>query len=474
MKKFQNFKILSFLFVMGIFASSCVHDDDYNVPDINMEEPNVTVNTDILTLKGMYRGFEPVKIESGDGSTNPMYLEAYVISDDESGNIYKQLFIQDSPENPTAGVVISTHATDLYAKYGPGQKIYFRVDGLYIGEFAGLPTIGVREGSDVGRIEIPDFESRILRSTVKKEIVPTVITMNQVGDKTKYATLVKFENVQFPDNLIGEYYGNLTDTFSVNRLFEDCHGNKVILRNSGFSDFKNYPLPTGNGTLTGLLSVFASDAQVLIRDTRDVDMQGTRCGGNDDGGGDDGGDDGGDPGVPPTTDGQLVFAGADFEDWNAFLSGLNQFGIKPYATQSQGTGIENSASLKIATNPETTNGNDYVFTANAIPGLPTQYSKITFYMKGSSSKSVSLNVYKEDGDYYRFNLGDLTSSSTIVAEETNQYSGSINTGGNWVLVTLDLSNLNDVNVTRVGNDIFALKIGKNANYDLHFDNFTIE
>ncbi|HZW77688.1 MAG TPA: DUF5689 domain-containing protein [Flavobacteriaceae bacterium] len=462
MRKFQNIKILSFLFLIGLIATSCVHDDDYSVPDINMEEPNVTVNTDIATVKGMYRGFEPVRIESGDGSNREMYLEGYVISDDESGNIFKQLFIQNAPENPSAGVVISTQATDMYTKYGPGQKIYFRVDGLYIGEYAGLPTIGIRQGTDVGRIEIDDFESRILRSTTKTEIVPTTITLGSVNDESKLATLVKFEGVQFPDNLLGQYYGNLDNTFSVNRKIEDCDGRSVILRNSGYADFKNYPLPTGNGSLTAILSVFGNDAQLMIRDPRDVQMNEPRCG-----------DDGGDP-EPPSTDATLVFAGADFEDWNAFIGGLNQFGIKSYATQSLGTGVDNTASLNIATTPTTTDGNDYVFTANAIAGLPNQYSKITFYMKGSSSKSVSLNVYKTDGEYYKFNLGDLSSSATIVSAENNQYNGTINTGGNWVQVTLDLGGLPGVNVTAVGQNIFALKIGKNADYDLHFDNFTIE
>lgn len=463
MKKIQNIKILSFLFLMGLIATSCVHDDDFNVPEINMEEPNVTVNTDIATVKGMYRGYEPVRVETGDGSNNPMYLEAYVASSDESGNIFKQLFIQNAPENPTAGLVISTQATDMYTKFGPGQKIYFRVDGLYIGEYNKLPTIGVRQGNDVGRIEIDDFESRILRSTTKVEIVPTRITIRDVHDASKLATLVKFEGVQFPDNLVGDYYGNLQNTMSVNRMIEDCDGNSVILRNSGYADFKNYPLPTGNGSLTALLSVFGNDAQLMIRSPHDVDLNGERCG-----------DGGGDNPDPPTNNGQLVFAGADFEDWSAFVAGLNQFGIKPYATQSLGTGFDDSASLKIATDPTTTDGNDYVFTTNAIPGLPATYSKISFYMKGTSDKSVSLNVYKEDGEYYKFNLGDLNSSSTIASAENNQYNGTINTRENWVLVTLDLTGLPGVNVTRVGQNIFALKIGKNANYDLQFDNFTIE
>jgi|26BtaG_2_1085354.scaffolds.fasta_scaffold00004_165 hypothetical protein len=649
MKKFKNIKLLSFLLILGVIAASCVQDDDFNVPDMNVEEPNVNVNTDILSVKAMHDGYDPVLIQTGDGSDTEMYLEAYVISDDESGNIYKQMFIQDSPENPTAGVVISTNATDLYTKYGAGQKIYFRVNGLYIGKFAGLPSIGVREGNEIGRIGIEEFQERILRSTERAELVPTVITMSQIGDASKLATLVKFENVQFPSDVAGiEHYGNLNDTFGVNRRVENCDGNNVIMRTSGFADFKNMTLPAGNGSLTSILSIFNNDPQVIIRNTDDVQMDGPRCGEDDDdddnvpgdalplpfkekfeglvdydpialqgwtnqdvsgssrkwesrsfdgngyaqltaynanspvetwlitpgidltsenaaklsfdtkdghytgealsvyistdfngnatsatwtqlnnviissghtdgygasfissgnvdlaqylgqviyvgfkyagsNGGvsttiqldnvsvsaDGSGDDGGDP-DEPNPDAAFAFAGADFENWQNFLDGLNDFGIKPYATQGVGTGRDGSASLKIATTPTTTDSNDYVFTATAIANLPTTYSKISFYIKGTADKSVSFNIYKTDGTYYAFNLGDLTTDAVIPVAGNNQYAGSVNTGGQWRLVSLDLSAINDINVTDTSASILALKIGKNANYDLHFDNFTIE
>lgn len=286
MKKLKNIKLLSFLFFLGMIVTSCVHDDDFNVPEMNIEEPNIIANTDIVSVKAMYDGFNPVKIETGDGSTTEMYLEAYVISDDESGNIYKQIFVQNAPENPTAGVSISVNATDLYTKFEPGRKIYFRVDGLYIGKYAGLPTIGVRDGDEVGRIGVEDFQDRIFRSTVSADLVPKVIPFSEKNNPARLATLVQFEDVQFPSGLAGiEHYGNINDTYSVNRMVEDCDGNTIILRNSGFADFKNMTLPEGNGTLTAILSVFNADIQLFIRSTDDVQMNGDRCGA-----------DGGDPG----------------------------------------------------------------------------------------------------------------------------------------------------------------------------------
>lgn len=266
---------------IGMAVTSCVLDDDYSVPEINMEEPNVNVNTDIATVKAMYGGFQPVLIEGG--GADEMYIEAYVISSDEAGNIYKQLYIQDAAQNPSAGVVIATNATDLYTKYNPGQKIYFRVDGLYIGEYMSLPTIGIIDGDEVGRMHAQDFEERIYRSLERSDIVPAVISLTEVTDESKLATLVKFEEVQFHEDFIGDYYGNPDNTQSVNRTVEDCDGRTVILRNSGYANFKNNHLPEGNGTLTALMSAFNSTPQLYIRDTDDVQMNGERC---DSGGGD--------------------------------------------------------------------------------------------------------------------------------------------------------------------------------------------
>jgi hypothetical protein len=280
MKNLKNIKLLPFLFFLGLIATSCVQDDDYSIPEITAEEPNINPADimDIATVKALYNGFEPVEIEAGEGSQRDVYVVGYVVSSDESGNFYKSLVIQDSPENPTAGVAISTNSTDLYTKFEPGRKVYLKVNGLYIGEYAGLPTIGVQDGDEVGRIDALDFDKRIKRSLESATLVPTVITIPEANNPARLNTLVQFENVQFPAGLAGvEHYGNLNNTFGVNRAVENCDGQTVILRTSGFADFKNLTLPEGNGTLTAILSIYNSDVQLLINGPENVNMTGERC-----------------------------------------------------------------------------------------------------------------------------------------------------------------------------------------------------
>lgn len=223
---------------------------------------------------------------------------------------------------------------------------------------------------------------------------------------------------------------------------------------------------TGNGVIIFAYEGNGPDLSTTMQidDIRIYDNEDPNCSSGN------GGGSGEDP-TPPSDEAAKLFAGSDFENWNDFLSSINNFGLKPYATQGIGLGQNGSHSLHIEGTPT---GNDYVFTSYAASGLPSTYSKVTFFMKGTSAKSVSVNLYYTDSDYYKFNLGTITSSSVIQQAENNQYTGSINTNGEWVQITLDLTGITDLNVGNTNGNIFALKVGRDAEYHLDFDNFVIE
>lgn len=168
-------------------------------------------------------------------------------------------------------------------------------------------------------------------------------------------------------------------------------------------------------------------------------------------------------------EGDLLFAGADFEDWAAFTGGLSTHGLQSYATQSTDGGIDGSKALHINGTPA---NNDYVFTALVPEGFDTSKAQyIEFYIKGTGAKSLSLNVYKAVEGFQAYNLGDCSADKDVDPAANNQYGGIIDTGGNWVKVRLNVSSL-DIQ-TAVGQNLFALKVGKEVAYDLLVDNFTI-
>ena len=66
-------------------------------------------------------------------------------------------------------------------------------------------------------------------------------------------------------------------------MLEDCDGNTIIIRTSGYANFASDTLPEGNGSLIAIASVYNGEAQLVIRSINEVQLTGNRCGG---GGGD--------------------------------------------------------------------------------------------------------------------------------------------------------------------------------------------
>lgn len=177
-----------------------------------------------------------------------------------------------------------------------------------------------------------------------------------------------------------------------------------------------------------------------------------------------------------------AFNGSDFETWSDFTNSITSFGIKSYATQGLTKGYNGTSSLNITGTPT---GNDYVFTVKpTAASYPSSISSITFWVKGTSGKSLSFNVYMANGTNYNvFNLKDFTTSATItptaiqtsgnVGNGSNDYIGVIDTGGAWQKVTLDMSTITSVNVADNTKNFFALKVGKDVSYSLDIDDVQI-
>ncbi len=270
----------------------------------------------------------------------------------------------------------------------------------------------------------------------------------------------------------GTVYTEATDDFNI--LIADVQGETdkekmvCVQLKAGTAREQLGLSSTGGGSLgmlikaTGQLTAY--NAMTGLKDVADGDFEIIEEGGN--GGGNE-----------PT--GSLLFAGSDFEDWTKFEGALNSNGLNNYAVQSANGGVDNSSALHIKGSPTS---NAYIF--NALAGtttLPSSPTKITMYIKGTASaKSLSMNLYygESTSPFYTANLDVVSGSSdvTIVpTKEQNSYTGSIDTGGAWVKVTIDLTTLTDFTFnTGADLNMFAIKVGKSSDYDLYIDNITIE
>ncbi len=274
MKSIIGSRVL-FLF-LGILIS-CVETGDYSLPEIEVLEPNVTVNSSIEILISTFNDSGNDVLDFNSIGTG-LVIQGYVVSSDEAGNMYKVLSIQNKPENPTAAIQLTIDAVDMYSFYNIGRKVYVKLDGLGMHDNNGVLEIGKINGGSIDRI--PFFNNiekdNVLRSSEVAEIIPR--ELNSIADinESHISMLVSLNGLQAENK--GQTYGDLDNTFNVNRVFNSCvDGERIIMRNSGFADFKAQSIPDKSGMITAVVGNYRGDFQLFIRDTNDVNLTEARC-----------------------------------------------------------------------------------------------------------------------------------------------------------------------------------------------------
>ncbi|OGS73659.1 MAG: hypothetical protein A3F91_14695 [Flavobacteria bacterium RIFCSPLOWO2_12_FULL_35_11] len=270
----KTLKTARFLLLIFLFAG-CVKDGDFETPNVDCNEPQLTATTTIQQVKEMY------KFGVGSIIETDIIMEGYVVSSDKSGNIYKSISIQDKPENPTAAIKISINQTNIYTRYNVGRKIYVKLKGLAVGYSFGSVQIGKATGTGLEGILGSELDKYIVRSCEVAEIIPKKVAIADLN-KDLLEMLIEIENVQFKSSEIGQTYGNADNTVTVNRVLQSVDNSctfldEVILRNSGFASFKNKMLPEGKGSVVAIFSNYYDDFQLYLRDTDDVKLTETRC-----------------------------------------------------------------------------------------------------------------------------------------------------------------------------------------------------
>ncbi|MFL2623093.1 MAG: DUF5689 domain-containing protein, partial [Flavobacteriaceae bacterium] len=226
-------------------------------------------------VKGLYNG-QVTLVESD------IAVKGYVSSSDATGNFYKEFYLQDAPENPTAGIGIYLNQVDSYNQFNIGREVYINLKGLYVGENASeVITIGgSADGSRVGIINASQVQSYIMRSATTETMVPLVVNASSVDD-SHMGLLVSFEDMQFPLGLQGQSYVDPYDDYDTLHPLVSClNGAEFFLETSSFASFNQEPLPTdGRGTITGLISKSygGDDKVMMLNSTDDVLFNDARC-----------------------------------------------------------------------------------------------------------------------------------------------------------------------------------------------------
>jgi hypothetical protein len=204
-------------------------------------------------------------------------LQGVISANDESGNIYKQLFIQDS----TGGIELSIDRASLYTEYKVGQRVFVKCKGLYIGQYGSATQIGYPFTGSIGRMPSALLSTHLfLDSLPGKAPVPVVIDITQTNsdyfDKFQ-GMLVSFHNVSFSGN-VGSLFAPgtasqsypISDSIDQPILLPNPGGNALIIYSSSYASFAKNRLPSGLGTIQGIFTLYNTTYEMLIRDTKDL------------------------------------------------------------------------------------------------------------------------------------------------------------------------------------------------------------
>lgn len=261
-----------YLLLLGLLVPTACVDLDFDEPPPGGEPIDITANATIQALKAWYVPGAFTEI------TDELIIRGVVIADDESGNFYKTIVIQDE----TAGIEVKLNSVGLFNDYPIGREVFIRCRGLVISDYNGLVQLGGGTYDDNGQTRLSGIEETLLKDYLvagKRDqfVTPKAKSIKDINTNDM-STLIQLTDVQFIQSDAGETYADPITQFSVNHLVEDCSGNQVLLRTSGYADFAGDVTPSGRGTLVGLASVFGSDLQLFIRDLDDVNMPDARCG----------------------------------------------------------------------------------------------------------------------------------------------------------------------------------------------------
>ncbi|MGB0881828.1 MAG: DUF5689 domain-containing protein [Vicingaceae bacterium] len=251
MKTLQQ-KILITLAVFALAFTACKKDIEY--PPVK-ELPAGNIIT-IDSLRNIYTAFDTTI--TGDYS-----FYGVVTADDVTGNIYKELYVQDE----TNAIKLDlTSSGNFYI----GDRVRVAIKGATL-----------KRDRDMLVLDSIDPSTAIIKQEANKDLTPEVVTIDSLNTLNVWASkyqgkLIQIDNVEFDCADACKTWADAIGQRDENRMLIDTAGNTIVVRSSGFSTFAGDNLPFGKGSIIGVVSQYGSTIQITIRNPNEFVMAGTR------------------------------------------------------------------------------------------------------------------------------------------------------------------------------------------------------
>ena len=238
--------LLAVLSVLTVIGGGC--DGERLVFEKEAAGSEVTGLQSISTLKALYNG-GPTRI------VQDLSIQGYVVANDDSGEFYKELVVEDD----TGGIVISLDDDTLYADFPLFSYVTVNCRDLALGSEGGTLLLGLYPAGEYVIDRIPYGERNrylsVTPATVRREPLPLTFEALTTHHISRY---VRLDNVRFAD--VGKTWcdrdpatGEPTTT---DRTLLDRTGATLTVRTDRRCDYADKLLPTGEGRLCGIIEYF--------------------------------------------------------------------------------------------------------------------------------------------------------------------------------------------------------------------------
>ena len=216
----------------------------------------------------MYQG---TLVEFGVEET--MVLEGFVISSDREGNFTKRIVLQDAFENPSLGLQILTDEEETHEQFALGQKVFFKLNRLYMDRMDGVLSVGYTDGKTVEEIEEGALFDFVVPTEEIQTLVPLSKELSELDTESFQNTLVRIEKLQLVAQELGKAYAYYSGDAAADRTLETCSVlQKINLHTEDGARFAHESFPKGLGAITGVLSRSNQKLKVQIRSLVDVEF----------------------------------------------------------------------------------------------------------------------------------------------------------------------------------------------------------
>ena len=185
---------------------------------------------------------------------------AVVTMDESTGNLYKNIFVQDA----TGAINVRLFSS---GSINEGDSIRIYLKNTVVGQYTGMV-----------QLDSVDTDDNITKLANNRHLTPQTVRIDQI-EQSLQSKLISIDSVEFVSSSAGQTWADGQNQVSLDRTITNCQEtDEIIIRSSGYSNFADDLTPSGNGQLTAVVTQFNTTMQLLIRTPDEVLFNNPRCG----------------------------------------------------------------------------------------------------------------------------------------------------------------------------------------------------